>query len=108
MSPEGRSAPLDVDNLCLIDSFTFLGANTTPAVIDASVQWEATGPERTRGSGDEVSPTDPAAFEGNLRTAKAKGRFSGTELGFEFTARGTSKGKAFAELGFERNGVFLD
>jgi hypothetical protein len=101
------TAELEVRNLCLIDSFTFLGTTTTPAVIDAFVRWEATGPARSRGSGDQVPPTGPAAFRGRLRFARAEGQFSGTELGFAFEARGTSRRPAFAELGTERNGVFL-
>jgi hypothetical protein len=108
MSDDARRAVLNVKDLCLIDSFTFLGVTTTPAVIDAVVRWEATGPFRERGAGDEVPPEDPAAFEGRLRFARAQGRFSGTELGFAFKARGNSRPDAFAELGFERNGIFLD
>ena len=108
MSGDARRAVLNVNDLCLIDSFTFLGVTTTPAVIDAVVRWEATGPVRKRGSGDDVPPEDPAAFEGLLRNARAEGRFTGTELGFAFKARGTSRPGAFAELGSEKNGVFLD
>jgi hypothetical protein len=107
MSRDGRRAELEVSNLCLIDSFTFLGTTATPAVIDAFVRWEATGPARSRGSGNQVPPTDPAAFKGRLRFARAEGHFTGTELGFAFKARGTSRRPAFAELGTERNGVFL-
>ena len=103
-----RRARLDVNDLCLIDSFTFLGVSTTPAVIDARVTWEAIGPAVRRGSGDAVPATDPAAFDGLLRFARAEGRFSGSELGFEFRGTGTSDGEAFAEHGSERNGVFLD
>lgn len=108
MSHDARRALLNVNDLCLIDSFTFLGVTTTPAVIDAAVRWEATGPIEERGSGDDVPPDDPAAFEGLLRNARAQGRFSGTELGFAFKARGSSDPGSFAELGFEENGAFLD
>lgn len=108
MSGDARRAVLSVKDLCLIDSFTFLGVTTTPAVIDAVVRWHATGPIEERGSGDDVPAEDPAAFEASLRNARAEGRFSGTELGFAFKARGRSEPGAFAELGFEENGVFLD
>lgn len=108
VSRDARRAELHVKNLCLIDSFTFLGTTTTPAVINGLVRWEAMGPPQARGSGNEVPPTDPSAFEGRLRFARATGRFSGTELGFEFTAQGSTRREAFAELGFERNGVFLE
>jgi hypothetical protein len=107
VSRDGQRARLDVKDLCLIDSFVFLGVSTTPAVIEGSLRWEAVGPVEERGSGAAVPPEDPAAFEGLLRVARAEGRFSGRELGFEFEATGTSEPGAFAEFGSERNGVFL-
>jgi hypothetical protein len=58
-------------------------------------------------AGSARAQEDPAAFEGRFRIARAEGRFSGSELGFEFRAEGTSTPPAFAELGSERNGVFL-
>jgi hypothetical protein len=107
MSGDSQRAVLRVNDLCLIDQFVFLGPNDTPAVIDAVVRWEATGPAEERGSGDDAQPTEPDAFEGVFRFARAEGRFSGTQLGFKFRAEGSSERGAFAELGFEENGVFI-
>jgi hypothetical protein len=46
---------------------------------------------------------DASAFLGTFRTARAKGTFAGIGLGYAFKTRGA----AAAELGSERNGVFL-
>jgi hypothetical protein len=108
MNRKGHRARLHLQGSCVIDSFVFAGANSTPAVLDLSVEWEATGPPEERGSGGGVPPTDPAAFLGTFRTARATGTFAGIELGFGFDTRGeASSDLGFAELGLERNGVFL-
>lgn len=109
MSHGGRHAHLHVPRIATIDSFVFAGANSTPAELDISVRWEATGPLQERGSGASVPDTDPAAFLGMFRTAKATGRFAGVELGYGFKTEGKATSDlGFAELGFERNGSFLD
>jgi hypothetical protein len=108
-SRRGRRARLHLRDVPVIDTFIFAGANSTPATVDISVQWEATGPAVERGSGDGVPPDDPAAFLGTFRQARATGAFSGIELGFAFRTRMEANSDVgFAELGFERNGVFLD
>jgi hypothetical protein len=108
MSRKGRRARLHVKGSCVIDTFVFAGANSTPAELDLSVEWEAIGPPEERGSSGSVPPTDPAAFLGTFRTARETGRFAGIELGYGFETRGeASSDLGFAELGFERNGVFL-
>jgi hypothetical protein len=72
------------------------------------VRWEATGPRERRGSGSAVPPTDPAAFLGRFAPARATGSFSGSEVGFSFRSNGRADtDRGFAELGPERNGVFL-
>jgi hypothetical protein len=109
VDPEQGSARLNVRGIPLIDSFQFGGVFSTPATVDIDVAWEATGPPRRRGAGNAVPADDPAAFRGAFRRARARGTFAGTELGFGFATRGpaTSAG-TFAQLGFERNGAFLD
>jgi hypothetical protein len=109
MSDNGRHARLHLRGISTIDSFVFAGANSTPAVLDISVRWEATGPAEERGSGDSVPATDPAAFRGTFRTAHARGTLGGVELGYGFRTRNRATSTlGFAELGFERNGSFLD
>jgi hypothetical protein len=92
----------------LIDSFVFAGANVIPATASFRVEWEATGPPEELGSGAAVPETDPAAFLGLFAPARAKGSFSGSELGFAFSSNpGASSDLGYAELGTERNGSFL-
>ena len=108
VSEDGRSAVLQVEHLPLIDSFQFMGPNATLATVSFAVEWEAVGPLLELGSGVEVDPADPAAFLGQFREARAVGAFSGSELGFSFESLpGASSDGTFAELGRERNGVFL-
>ena len=52
--------------MCLVNSFQFLGPNNVAAKVSFKVRWEATGPAVRRGRGDEVPPTDPAAFLGRI------------------------------------------
>jgi hypothetical protein len=100
---------LHVRNLPVIDTFQFFGPNDTPALVDFRVEWEATGPAVARGLGGTVAPTDPRAFLGEFAPAVSRGSFSGGEIGFEFEAdRGASSSpRGYAQLGTERNGVYL-
>jgi hypothetical protein len=106
ISHDGRRATLEAKDVCVLDSFQFLGPNSVAASVSFTVRWQATGPRERRGSGTAVPPTDPAAFLGRFAPARATGSFSGSEVGFSFTGRGDTD-DAFAELGPERNGVFL-
>jgi hypothetical protein len=107
-SRSGRRARLHLRDIGVIDTFVFAGANSTPATLDLSVDWEATGPAQQLGSGESVPPDDPAAFLGTFRQARATATFAGIELGFAFRTRTEATSDlGFAELGFERNGVFL-
>jgi hypothetical protein len=104
-----RRAVLHVKNLPVIDTFQFFGPNDTPALVDFRVVWEASGPAVTRGMGAAVDPTDPGAFLGEIAPAVSIGTFSGEEFGFEFESIGTASTspRGYAQLGTERNGVFL-
>jgi hypothetical protein len=108
VSRDGRGATLQARNVCVLDSFQFLGPVSVPATVSFTVRWQATGPRELRGKGAAVPPTDPAAFLGQFAPARATGSFSGAQLGFGFRSNpGVSSDEAFAELGPERNGVFL-
>jgi hypothetical protein len=93
----------------VIDTFQFAGTFLVPATVSFKVEWEATGPPKKRGSGKAVPPTDPAAFRGTFAPARSTGQFSGTELGFSFVSKpgASSERGGYAEIGTERNGVFL-
>ena len=106
VSHSGRRATLDATDVCVLDSFQFGGPVNVPAKVSFTVRWEATGPPARRGKGSTVPATDPAAFLGRFASARSTGSFSGSELGFSFKGRGDTDG-TFAELGAERNGVFL-
>jgi hypothetical protein len=104
-----RRATLHVRNLPVIDTFQFFGESDTPALVDFRVQWEAVGPALPQGMGAGVDPTDPRAFLGEIAEAVSTGSFSGEEIGFEFESnRGASTApRGYAQLGTQRNGVFL-
>jgi hypothetical protein len=93
----------------VIDTFQFFGPNDTPALVDFHVEWEATGPAVARGLGTTVPPTDPRAFLGEFAPAVSRGSFSGGEIGFEFESdrRASTSPRGYAQLGPERNGVYL-
>jgi len=104
-----QRAVLHVRNLPVIDTFQFFGPNDTPGLVDIHVEWEATGPAVARGLGTTVAPTDPGAFLGEFAPAISKGSFSGGEIGFEFESnrRASTSPGGYAQLGPERNGVYL-
>jgi hypothetical protein len=108
VSHDGRRATLEAKDVCVLDSFQFGGPVTVPASVSFKIRWEATGRREHRGSGSDVPPTDPAAFLGHFANARSAGSFSGSEVGFSFRSNGRADtDRGFAELGPERNGVFL-
>jgi hypothetical protein len=108
VSRHGRRAVLQMDDVPLVDSFQFFGPKQVPSRISCRVDWEATGPFVTRGSGTDVAPTDKAAFLGDIAPARSRGWFKGEEWGFSFESRDASEDGGWAQLGHVRNGVFLD
>jgi hypothetical protein len=107
VSRDGRRAVLDLRDVAVIDSFQFLGPNQTPASISLRVEWRATGPFRRHGSGSAVRDTDPAAFLGDIASARSIGSFSGDEWGFAFASERASTDRGYAQMGRTRNGTFL-
>ena len=108
VSANGRRVRVNVRSHPAIDTFVIFGPNSTPASVSYEVELHAIGERVTRGKGNAVPPTDPAAFIGHFYDAAASGRYSGREIGFAFETIGlvTTEG-TFAEFGNERNGVFL-
>lgn len=103
----GQRASLHARAVPQIDSFQFGGINTTPASLDIRVDWRVTGPFQDLGSGASVPATAKEAFLGRFADARAVAQFSACETGFSFKGAASSDGGGFAELGTERNGVFL-
>jgi hypothetical protein len=104
----GTRATYDVRDLCVVDSFQFLGPNDQPATVSFRIEWEATGDFVPRGHGEEVPPDDEGAFIGEFANAFSTAQFSGSQFGFSFESLpGVSTERGFAQIGTERNGVFL-
>src|SRR5204862_4015472 len=97
-----------MDNVPVIDSFTFLGENSVAATVSFDMTWQGSGPKVHYKPGSE-DPTDPTNFDGKFRQAVATGSFSGSNAdGFVFSSDpGASSEGVFAEIGIERNGSFL-
>jgi hypothetical protein len=95
--------------LPLIDTFTFFGPSDTPAVLSMTIEWEALAEPVPLGAGTAVPPEHPAAFRGQFAAAKSTAHFAGRQLGFSFTSDpGVSTQEGYAQIGTERNGVFLE
>jgi len=109
MSPSGRRAIFEAKDLPVIDTFQFANAFQVPAAVSFKIEWEATGPSMQLGSGKAVPATDPAAFLGIFGAARSTAHFSGAELGFSFVSKGRANTDplGYAQIGTERNGVFL-
>ena len=99
---------MKVRGLPIIDTFFFFGPNDAPATVDFDVEWRATGPAMTRGGGPGGDPNAPTAWVGEMAPAVSTITCSGAEIGFEFESRdGTSTAGGYAQIGHERNGLFL-
>ena len=108
MSRRRKHARLHLRDLPLIDTFTFFGPSDTPAVLSMTIEWEALEDPVDLGSGATVPLDDPAAFLGRFARARSTAHFSGRQLGFSFRSDpGASSDGGYAEIGTERNGVFL-
>jgi hypothetical protein len=102
---DGRVARLRLRELPLVDTLVFGGSLAISAQVNIDVLWRATSDPVERGKG--VDPTSPAAFTGHFATASCSGRVSGVETGFSFKTGELTADAFFAEMGRERNGVFL-
>jgi hypothetical protein len=108
VSRDRRRAVLHLRDLPLIDTFTFFGPDDAPAALSMTIEWHALEGPVALGSGATVPPTDPAAFLGSFARARSTAHFSGRQLGFSFRSDpGVSTDDGYAEIGTERNGVFL-
>jgi hypothetical protein len=108
VSRRRNRARLHLRDLPLIETFTFFGASDTPAVLSMTIDWEALDDPVDLGSGETVPPTDPAAFLGRFAKARSTAHFSGRQLGFSFRSDPeASSDDGYAEIGTERNSVFL-
>jgi hypothetical protein len=108
VSRDAQRLVMQAEDVPVIDSFSFGGANQTPALISFRVEWRATGPPQPRGKGRMVALDDPAAFLGDFAVARSTARFDAAEFGFSFRSDpGVSTDRGFAQIGRERNGSAL-
>lgn len=105
---DGRIARLALRNLPLCDTFQFGGIFSTAAALNIDLRWRATGRFRRRGEGSDVAPDSPAAFRGRFARARCTGYVRGWETGFAFRTGRLTSDAFYAQIGRERNGVFLD
>ena len=108
VSEDGRQLTVAVQDLALIDDVLRPVAITKPATVSFRIEWRGKKARKRRGHGLKVDATDPAAFLGRFRKAKATATMSGAIEGFSFaTDVATPATSTFATVGTERNGVFL-
>lgn len=105
---DGRIARLSVKGLPLCDTFEFGGPLSISAAVDIDLRWRASGPFERRGKGRSVEPTSPAAFQARFAPARCTGSVRGWETGFAFRTGRLTSDAFYAQIGRERNGVFLD
>ena len=93
---------MDVRDVAVVDKRP-LPAGMTDATVSFQLTWKGGGGRR------RLAAAAPAAFAGQFfRRARARGTFAGSEQGFAFVSDATKPARStFAELGMERNGVFL-
>jgi hypothetical protein len=108
INQSGRRSELNVRDVGVVDSFQFASPLTTPATVSLYIDWRAIASPVPRGKGMAVADTDPGAFRGQIAAAQSTGWFSGRELGFAFRSpAASSTDRTYAQMGHERNGVFL-
>ena len=107
LSRDGRRAVLTIRDVPVVDTFQFGGPNAIPATVSMHVEWRATSARASAVRARQWRrPTPGPSWAGS--PARSTGRFSGSEFGFRFRSNpGVSTERGFAELGRERNGVFL-
>lgn len=104
---DGREARLRVRNLPMPDTFFFSNNVCVAGQIDLDITWSAIAAPVLRGGGTSVPASDPGAFLGEFSDARCTGRAGGAETGFNFRTGELTADDFFAEMGHERNGVFL-
>lgn len=107
VSGGGTRAVLSAQGVPLCNTIVFAGDRAIPASVDIEVEWQATSAPVRRGFGSTVPPDDFGAFLGRFADARATARVAGRQLGFSFESGPLDSDAFYAEMGRERNGVFL-
>jgi hypothetical protein len=102
VSHQGEHAQLRLRHLPIPDTFFYANNVSVAAEIDVDLSWSAIAAPVPRGFG-----SDWAAFAGEFADASCEGTAAGRETGFAFQSGRMDASAFFAELGFEKNGVFF-
>ena len=103
----GRKARLFVNHLPMPDTFFFSNNVAVSGEVKVDIRFEGTSAVKTRGKGNSVKPEDPAYFTGQFRDAKAYGSGWARITGWKARTGQMDATGFFAELGYQRNGVWL-
>jgi len=106
VSGNGQGVHIHLTEEAVVDNVTFLGTSTDYANATMDITWKPTGKVRHYHPGS-ADPTDPSFFAGTFRNAIATANFTVLLNGITFTIKGASSKGVFAEMGTERNGLFL-
>lgn len=107
VSGGGTRARLSVKGVALANTLVFAGDRAIASSVDVDVEWRAIGPRETRGLGTTVPPEDQGAFLGLFSEAHCSGTVSGRQTGFSFETGTLTSDTFYAQMGPQRNGVFL-
>ena len=104
---EEGSARLHLENVGVVDNVSLGGPGQTFSLVSIDIAWSNFGNVMQFRPGSSV-PTDPTNFAGNFRTADAAAILSGFQSGFSFSSTDATSAGVFAEIGRERNGIFIE
>ncbi len=114
MKVRDKSATISLSNVPETDTFTFYNPDPPtlpglPSVASFKQTYTKSGVPRTIRPGS-TDPTSPLAWAGEMWKATASIEFTVAHRDRSFSARGsgTSAPTDFGEMGFERNGSFLN
>ena len=101
ISPRGNVVTVDTHDVVVVDKRA-APPGEVPATVTFRITWKGRGGRRRLAA-------EAPAFAGRFfRQARARGVFSGSEDGFAFASDASKRARStFAELGTERNGLFL-
>lgn len=104
---EGSVRRLHLENVGVVDNVSLGGPGQTFSLVNIDITWSNFAVATPFRPGSSV-PTDPTNFAGSFSIADAAAILSGSQSGFSFSSTDASSTGVFAEVGRERNGIFLN
>ena len=102
-----ESVHLHLTEQGVIDNIKIFGPGTDYANATIDITWTPVGKVRHYKPGS-TNPLDPSDFAGAFRNATARANFTVLLEGVTFTINNATSSGIFAEMGNERNGLFLE